>query len=102
MVLNEYDEYGEVFVDNESSEWMKYIPSMQQMTGAQAFLLVTSIFLCIGLTVYSCILHRRIRANRFVWAPQGRGPGMGRMQSGIISGRSRSGHKFDMRGGLLA
>lgn len=90
-------------MDNDSAAWMAYIPSIRAMSPSQRVGLIGSILLCITLLIYSCTLHRRIRAkNRFVWAPHGGGQGMGRMQSGIISGRSRSGHKFDMGSGLLA
>lgn len=110
LITNSYDEYGQIYL--KADGWQAYIPSVSEMTGFQKFALVASVLLVFSLLGYSMYLHRYLSKRRFSWAPRSKrgyssNPDvdtvrMGRMHSGIIQGRSRSGNEFDMDGGIMA
>jgi len=106
LVQNKYDEYGEIYLDNDG--WTQYIPDPAKMTSFQKLALSSAILLCIGLLFYSCYLYNVISKSKYNWYPQerrgyssdqGAGAPMQRMHSGIIQGRSRSGNGFGAKDG---
>lgn len=100
-MTNSYDEYGEVVLE---TGWKAYVPTPSSMTKFQKWAMAASVLSIVFLGVYSCYLHREIGKRKFTWAPRrydayGDPSKMGRMQSGILAGRSRSGNNFELRGG---
>lgn len=110
LMTNSYDEYGEIILENGLAKWMAYLPSVSAMTTFQKSAVSFSVLLVAFLMGYSCYLHRAINRHKLRWVPrknrlggdyEGGNP-MQRMSSGILAGRSRSGHKFEHSKGLLA
>ena len=110
LITNAYDEYGEIYLEAEGIQ--AYIPNISEMTDFQKYALASSIAACVILFFYAVYLYRTISQHRFSWAPRSRrgysndprtaASSMGRMHSGIIQGRSRSGNDFELHGGLMA
>ena len=81
----------------------------------QKFMLTLSILSSVGMFMYAVYLYREIKRRKYVWFPRGRKgyssghPGVdpisigGRMNSGIIQGRSHSSGHFEMKeGGMMS
>jgi hypothetical protein len=100
-VLQGYDEYGEIYLDQGFKFGQNYDANSAQNQFAQVevtpFQIVGILFAtlaCVGLTGYSCYLHRAIM-KKAPWRPNRGGPAaiagqISRQNSGIIIGRSRS------------
>ena len=105
IVENKYDEYGEIYLNN--FDFRKYVTTMIEETSeAQILALGSMIFICVGLLMYACFLHRSLThagdSPEDEWVPR-KGLYYGdisRQNSGIVMGRSRSGGSFD--GGIMA
>lgn len=105
IVENKYDEYGEIYLNN--FDFRKYVTTIIEETSeAQILALGSMIFICVGLLMYACFLHRSLThagdSPEDEWVPR-KGLYYGdisRQNSGIVMGRSRSGGSFD--GGIMA
>ena len=106
IVNGVYDEYGEIYLDNDG--FKGYVTTViKQASPGQVIALGGMIFLCIIFMMYACYLHRALTysgssAEGKEWAPR-KGLYYGdisRQNSGIVIGRSRSGGSYD--GGIMA
>lgn len=108
LVLNTYDEYGEIFIreDFDFHNWRKkdeYSKLVRRASSSQIITLTTSILVCLGLFLYSCYLHKKLLFRK-AWVPPPRvtrpfaggyngdamteAGRMSRLQSGIVALRS--------------
>jgi len=115
LLTNSYNEYGEIVLNEVG--WKSYIPDVREvsrMAQWQKYVLSVSILASVSMYVYAAFLYRQIKERKYTWYPRGRKgystgyPGDptsmdGRLNSGILQGRSHSSGHFEMKnGGLLS
>lgn len=102
LVLNTYDEYGEIYLSSEMfdfNNWKdihEYEKVVPEVTSLQGLALAVLGFVVIFLMIYSCYLYSKLRQRAWnprdsAYGPAAEAGKMSRMNSGIMMGRSSSG-----------
>jgi len=118
LVLNEYDEYGEIIIqdDFDAHNWYRggeYVKLVRKASGFQIFMLTVSITSCLGLFGYSMYLFKKLMYRK-AWNPpinaftawgggidraRSEAGRLSRMHSGVISIRREQSGLTSVEGG---